>query len=67
MAQISRGKMAMRTKDPIEEVLQALLLARCVLEDAYDVADWKYKKDLLYLMRGIDDLSELVKEMEGAA
>jgi len=52
----------MRTKDPIEEVLQALLLARCVLEDAYDVADWKYKKDLLYLMRGIDDLSELVKE-----
>jgi len=57
----------MRTKDPIEEVLQALLLARCVLEDAYDVADWKYKKDLLYLMRGIDDLSELVKEMEGAA
>ena len=52
-------------KDPVLEVLNGLLLARCVLEDAYDVADWKYKKDLLYLMRDIDNLSETVKEMEG--
>ena len=52
------------TKDPIEEVLQALLLARCVLEDAFDVADLFYKKPLMKLMKSIDDLSETVRVME---
>ena len=51
-------------KDPVLEVLSGLLLARCVLEDAHEVADWKYKKNLLYLMRDIDNLSEIVRERE---
>ena len=56
----------MSSKDPVEEMMAALLMARVIVEDAHDIAVLPHLKfELARLIGRIDAAIDLAKEEKG--